>query len=99
MRPRQLGDLRKRLRICDGNVRQCLAVEFNRGTLQSVDQFAIAQAAHTAGSAQADDPQAAEHALAHATVTKGVDAAANERDLGLPDEIMSAQTEAFGEFS
>src|SRR5437868_5447440 len=75
----QFGNLVKRRWIEHGNVGQDLAVQLDVGQLQTVDQLAVAQAAHPASRVDAGDPQPPEFALFDAPIPERINAAADQR--------------------
>src|SRR5262249_7793904 len=75
----ELDDLAEASRIVDGNFRQRLPIQLGHAQLQAVNELAIAHAARPAGRVDADDPQAAELALADAAITEGIAPAADQR--------------------
>src|SRR5262249_4264044 len=84
MGSRQLDQLVKRGGIVNGDVGQCLAIQLDQCSLETGDELAVAQAAHTTGGVDANDPQATEFALADAPVAVGIDPGADESDDRLP---------------
>src|SRR5580765_7872486 len=76
---------------------QCFSVQVDVGFLQTTDELTIANAACLAGRIYADDPQPEKLALLHPAVAKGINAGADQRNCGLPVEIVAAHAEALGE--
>src|SRR5690606_20907748 len=70
--PGLLGDLREGLRLADGEVGEDLAVEFDAGLAESVDELAVGEAELSGGCVDADNPEAAELTLAVAPPDGGV---------------------------
>src|SRR4051812_49918972 len=66
-----LGESAEGLGVAHGDVSQHLAVELDAGELQAVDEGAVAHAVLARSGVDADDPQAAEVALAVAAVAGG----------------------------
>src|SRR5262245_48175679 len=95
----QLDDPGKRLGVVDGDLGERLAVQLDVGPVQAGDQLAVAQAAHPAGGVDADDPEAAELALARLAVAVRVDAGPDQGDNGLAVQVVPAQAKAFGQFA
>src|SRR5579871_565458 len=77
MRFCQVGDVGKRIRVVHRQVGEGLAIELNLSTLQAVNEFTVPKATHAAGRAQTNDPEPAEHPLAHPTVAEGIDPSSN----------------------
>ena len=66
------GDLDKSaetISVVDRDVGKHLAIDFDSGVAQAVDQLRVAHALEPCGSVDAGDPETAEIALAHAAVT------------------------------
>src|ERR671923_581835 len=77
-----IGKSAEGLGVADGDVGQDLAVEVDAGELEAVDERAVAHAVLPRGGVDADDPQAAEVALAIAPVAIGVGVGLHDRLLG-----------------
>src|SRR6478736_2373207 len=77
-----IGKSAEGLGVADGDVGQHLAVELDAGQLEPVDEHAVAHAVLAGGRVDADDPQAAEVALAVAAVAVGVGVGLHDRFLG-----------------
>ena len=65
-----------------GNVREHLAVDFNAGLHQAVDDAAVRQPVQACRRIDAGDPQCAELALVGAAVAEGILARLDDRLLG-----------------
>jgi hypothetical protein len=90
-----LNDLGKPLGIGDGHIGEDFAVELDLGLDQASDEFAVAQAVHSGGSVDADDPQLAEFALPVVTVAVGEYAGAYQCFLGRAEQFPTTADEAF----
>src|SRR5689334_23007393 len=82
-------------RIVNGHFGQRLAIQTDFGLAETVDEFAVAEAALTASGVDADDPQLAELALADAAVAEGIDAGADQSFLGGAEHVAATTTIAF----
>ncbi len=80
--------------IADRHFAQDLAIEFDFRGLEAVDELAIAQTVHLRSGAQADNPQAAEVALAAAAIAKRIHASANQSFLGCAEQLATATAKA-----
>src|SRR5438128_3384915 len=89
----QVGDLVERGRIVNRDLGQRLPVQLDVGVLQAANELTVAQATHSAGGVDADDPQPAEFALADPAVTESVTPSPDERDQRLAVEVMAALAE------
>src|SRR5258708_6189390 len=96
---REFHYLIKPRRIVDRDLRKRLPIQLAQAFLQAVHQLAVTQAARPAGGVDADDPQPAEHALAHPAIAEGVDAPADQRDEGLTIQIVTTGAKALGELA
>src|SRR5882672_7518933 len=63
-----LRDARKRIRLIYGEVGKHLAIDFDLGLLEAVDDLAVAQSEFTRGGVDAGDPERAEIALLGAAI-------------------------------
>src|SRR5579863_636549 len=79
---RLLRDGAKRRRVVYGDVREHLAVDFNTGLGEAVDDAAVAQPVNTGGSVDTRDPQSAELTLFLPTIAIRVLASLDDRLFG-----------------
>src|ERR1043166_494876 len=89
----EFDDLVETGRIVNRDFRQGLPIQLGHAHLQAVNELAIAHAARTAGSVDADDPQSAELPFPDAAVAEGVDTATDQRDDRLAVEIVATRSE------
>src|SRR5690606_9631788 len=96
---RVLGDGRagrERLGVANGQVGQDLAVDFDAGQDQAVDEVAVGQAVDPGRHVDEGDPETTEGALAVAAVAVGVDAGLELRFLGLLVRVVRTADVALG---
>jgi hypothetical protein len=96
---REFNQFRKRIRIVDGDFGKGFAVEFYERSLQSGDEQAVTDAAHAAGSADANNPKPPELPFLDASIAEREFPRSDERDAALLVEVVAAKPEAFGQFS
>src|SRR5262245_27019066 len=92
---RRLDDLRKRAGVAHGEIGQDLAVEVDVGLLQALDELAVTQALRADGRIDADDPQAAEPALALLSVPRRVGERVEQGFAGRLDQPRTRALAAF----
>src|SRR5690349_10391167 len=63
-----LSDLIKHLWLMNGEFAECLAVQFQVGKYQTMDEARVRQTTHFGGGLQSNDPQRAEFPLAIASI-------------------------------
>jgi hypothetical protein len=80
----------------DRHVGKNLAVDFDAGLVQTVDEAAVGQAEFADGSVDALDPEGAEIALVDLAVAVGVLLGAIDGSLGGTDGVLAAAIEALG---
>jgi hypothetical protein len=97
VRPGKIYDLAESVRVVHSQIGERLAVEFHLPTLEAVNEFAIADIAHSAGGTDTDNPESPEHALAHPAVAESENTTPDERHQRLANEVMPALPEAFGQ--
>src|SRR5262245_28905565 len=97
MLPGDLDELGERVRVVDRDLGQRLAVEDHLGVDQPGDELAVAHPPSPAGRVDADDPQAAELALAYPPVAEGVLPPADQCHDRLPVQVVPAESESLGQ--
>ncbi|CCF21957.1 protein of unknown function [Pseudorhizobium banfieldiae] len=83
-------------RLMDRHVGQDLAVDFDAGLVQAVDEAAVGEAGFADGCVDTLDPQGAEVALLNPTVAGGILARTVDRGLCGADGVLAAAVEALG---
>jgi cysteine synthase A len=84
------------VRLVDREIRQDLAVDFDAGLVQTVDEAAVGQAVLAGGRVDALDPERTEVALLGLAVAVGVLAGLLDGLLGDADGVLAAAVVAFG---
>ncbi len=91
-------NLIKGFRIVNGNLREHFAIQFDIGLFQSIDEFAVSQAAHATGRIDTCNPQTPEIAFANATIPVRIRTGANQRFLDGSQQPSAASDIALGFF-
>src|SRR3954464_9385880 len=91
-----LGDRLERRRLCDGEIRQHLAVDRDARLRQAVDEDAVGHAERANRGIDALDPERAEGALLALAIAEGILAGLLDRSLGGADGVLAAAAETLG---
>ena len=86
----------KAARIVDRHLRELLAIEFDIGQVQTVDELAVTDAVQTSRCVESGDPQAAEIAASATTVTLSKPACSHQVFLGGPVKPTTAADVSLG---